>query len=152
MSASALLIDSSVWIARVFDAHRGHSAASAALKAATAPRPAVFCRATEQSFLRLASTPALLRIYGAAGMTNVDALELLNRFRGLATVAFREEPAGLAPLWHRLAARPSASPKLWMDAFLAAFAIAGGLQLVTLDRDFKSFERAGLDLVVLEGK
>jgi predicted nucleic acid-binding protein len=37
-----------------------------------------------------------------------------------------------------------------MDAYLAAFAIAGGLQLVTLDRDFKSFEEGGLRLELLE--
>jgi predicted nucleic acid-binding protein len=34
-----------------------------------------------------------------------------------------------------------------MDAYLAAFAMAGGLQLVTTDKDFKQFN--GLNLVVL---
>ena len=32
-----------------------------------------------------------------------------------------------------------ASPKLWMDAYLAAFAIAGGCQLVTTDQGFAQF-------------
>lgn len=36
-----------------------------------------------------------------------------------------------------------------MDAYLAAFAIAGGLMLVSLDRDFKNFVPLGLDLVML---
>lgn len=36
-----------------------------------------------------------------------------------------------------------------MDAYLAAFAIAGGLQIMTLDHDFMSFGHAGLDLLVL---
>jgi len=31
-----------------------------------------------------------------------------------------------------------------MDAYLAAFAITGGMTMVTLDRDFESFEQASL--------
>jgi predicted nucleic acid-binding protein len=31
------------------------------------------------------------------------------------------------------------APKLWSDAYLAAFAIAGGYQLVTFDRGFKQY-------------
>jgi predicted nucleic acid-binding protein len=34
-----------------------------------------------------------------------------------------------------------------MDAYLAAFAIAGGHRLLAFDRDFRQFE--GLDLVLL---
>jgi len=37
-----------------------------------------------------------------------------------------------------------------MDAYLAAFAFAGGHQLVTTDKGFKQFK--GLDLVVLSSK
>jgi len=33
-----------------------------------------------------------------------------------------------------------------MDAYLAAFAMAGRLSLVAFDRDFRKFEPAGLDL------
>ena len=40
-----------------------------------------------------------------------------------------------------------ASPKLWMDAYLAAFTVAGGYQLVTTDKGFKQFK--GLDILVL---
>jgi predicted nucleic acid-binding protein len=36
-----------------------------------------------------------------------------------------------------------------MDAYLAAFATAGGLRMVTLDRDFKTFVPHGLDLNLL---
>lgn len=47
-----------------------------------------------------------------------------------------------------LALRDTASPKLWMDAWLAAFAICAGLQLVTFDRGFAQF--AGLELLLLD--
>ena len=57
-----------------------------------------------------------------------------------------EEPPGTFALWQRLAARDTASPKLWMDAYLAGFAISGGLRLISLDQDFKNFVPHGLDL------
>jgi len=36
-----------------------------------------------------------------------------------------------------------------MDAYLVAFATAGGLALLTLDRDFKNFVGQGLQLRLL---
>ena len=51
-------------------------------------------------------------------------------------------------LWKDLAARGTASPKLWMDAYLAAFALAGEYRLVTTDAAYRQFK--GLDLLVLE--
>ena len=56
---------------------------------------------------------------------------------------------GLSGLWPSLAGRATASPKVWMDAYLAAFAIKGDLTLVTLDRDFCSYEKEGLNLIVV---
>jgi len=112
-------------------------------------RPAVFCRATELTFLRLASTPALLRLSNASGLTNQDSVTTLTKLLGDSRVAHREEPEGITPLWHRLGARDSASPKRWMDAYLAAFAIAGSLRLVTADHDFVDFQAEGLKLDLL---
>jgi predicted nucleic acid-binding protein len=37
-----------------------------------------------------------------------------------------------------------------MDAYLAAFAITGGLRLVTLDKDFRNYESTGVDLLLLK--
>jgi predicted nucleic acid-binding protein len=62
-------------------------------------------------------------------------------------VARRWLKAGLDRRWRQLAARDAASPKRWMDAYLAAFAQAGGYRLVTTDAAFRQF--AGLDLVLL---
>ncbi|MCU0751035.1 MAG: hypothetical protein MUF13_15970, partial [Akkermansiaceae bacterium] len=59
------------------------------------------------------------------------------------------EPEGTRELWLELAAIPSASPKVWMDAYLAAFAIRAGLPFATLDADFRKFEAAGLVLLLL---
>ena len=36
------------------------------------------------------------------------------------------------------------APKRWMDAYVAAFAMAAGVVLVSLDRDFSRFEQQDL--------
>ncbi len=133
-----------------FPTHPFHAAALAALEAATEDEPAVFCRATQNSFLRLATTPQLLKLYDAESLTNRDALAGLKILLSSPSVQEMDEPPGTVTLWHKLATRNTASPKVWMDAYLAAFAIAGGLRLVTLDKDFKSFVSQGLDLVLLK--
>lgn len=143
------LFDTNVWIAAIFSTHPFHSRAQTALAERTAAEPAVFCRSTQQSFLRLASTEALLKAYGALGLTNRDALVALSDLMTLPQVCDRLEPPGTVALWHRLAGRDTASPKLWMNAYLAAFALGGGLSLVSLDHDLKSFEKQGLDLILL---
>ena len=143
------LFDTSAWIAAVFTSHPFHQPAQKYLRQATPAEPAVFCRSTQQSFLRLASTPALLKAYGATGLTNRDALAALGALLALKQVCEREEPPGTSTLWHRLASHDSASPKTWMDAYLAAFAINGGLRMVTLDQDFKKFVPNGLKLTLI---
>jgi predicted nucleic acid-binding protein len=57
---------------------------------------------------------------------------------------------GVRALWQRLAARSASSPKILMDAYLAAFAIAGNLSLVTLDRDFAAYKAHGLSQLLLQ--
>jgi toxin-antitoxin system PIN domain toxin len=111
--------------------------------------PACFCRATQQSFLRLAITPAILKAYGAEGFTNLDAVSLIAALTKLPNIQMLPEPLELEPLWHRLAGLKTASPKVWMDAYLAAFAIRHEAELVTLDRDFRDFEMDGLKLRLL---
>lgn len=47
---------------------------------------------------------------------------------------FAPEPFSLDPEWRRLTAHDRPAPRLWTDAYLAAFARAAGMRLVTLDR------------------
>ncbi|MDW8382569.1 MAG: PIN domain-containing protein [Verrucomicrobiota bacterium] len=146
----ASLFDTSAWLAAVLPKHPAHRNAQAVLQAATALEPVVFCRATEVSFLRLLTTPRLLRLYEAEHMTNRLAMEVLRFLLSRAAIIELSEPPGTADLWHRLAIRDNASPKVWMDAYLAAFAICGGLQLVTLDSDFKAYEAHRLRVLLLD--
>lgn len=138
------LVDTSVWLAALFSTHQFYPPAKRCLLEATPATPVFFCRSTQQSFLRLASTPTVLQAYGAAGLTNRDALSALDSLMALPQVRVSDEPPGTFQLWQRLAARDTASPKVWMDAYLAAFAISGGLRLASLDRDFQNFTSFGL--------
>lgn len=121
------LLDVNVWGEAAFAAHPGHHSAQAVLLQATPAAPALFCRATQQSFLRLVSTPAICTTYQAASITNQDGLAALEAFQALPQVDLVDEPIG-------------------MDAYLAAFAISSFTRMVTLDQDFRQFFRAGLDL------
>ena len=149
MSASGYLFDANVWLALAFDRHPQHTLAHAALARASRRRKAFFCRSTQQSFLRLASNPAILRLARAEHLTNRDAAEMLRRFMGAPAVGWHDEPSGVEELWLRLAERDAASPKVWMDAWLAAFAIQAGMTFVTLDADFLSAQASGLPLELL---
>lgn len=143
------LYDTSAWIAAVFPAHPFHSQVQNSLRTNTSTNPAVFCRSTQQSFLRLLTNPAVTKAFGVEGVSNHDALRALDTFLALPQVIEQAESEGTVGLWRQMVNRSTASPKLWMDAYLAAFAIAGGLHLVTLDRDFRNFEPAGLALILL---
>ena len=90
----------------------------------------------------------LTKVYGAKGLSNRDAQVALDALQML--VSWRDELQGTFALWRTFATRDTASPTLWMGAYLAAYAVAGKLRLVTLDRNFKNFVLQGLDLTLLE--
>lgn len=146
----ACLLDVNVWLAAAFPAHPAPHSAEAVLLEATAAAPALFCRATQQSFLRLVSTPTIFTAYRSEPLTNRDALGALAAFAALPQVDLIDEPSGLESLWWRLAGLAEAAPKRWMDAHLAAFAIGGSLRLISLERDVQQFVDAGLDLLLLQ--
>ncbi|MEI6175353.1 MAG: TA system VapC family ribonuclease toxin [Verrucomicrobiota bacterium] len=145
------LIDANVWIAVSFEGHDYHQQALQFLTRETSlASPALLCRATEQSWLRLLTTPALHRRYDSPPVSNRDALNILSDTLELPNVRMIEdEPTGVRALWHRLASLSSASPKVWMDAYLAAFAISHGVEFVTLDSDFNAYVQDGLKLILL---
>ncbi len=141
------LADSNFWLALALSGHSLHKSAATWLADQSPKDPVAFCRSTQQSFLRLLSTSAVLSPYGIPPLTNADAWRAYEGLLADRRIAFAHEPPGLELRWKALAARTSSSPKLWMDAYLAAFAIAGGHKLITTDMAFKQFK--GLDVVIL---
>lgn len=95
------------------------------------------------------STAGIARTYDVPPLSNLESWQTLEALQALPQVAWRDEPPGVLAHWRNLAALDTSSPKVWMDAYLAAFAMAAGLRLVTLDSDFKNFESQGLKLTLL---
>ncbi len=146
----ASLFDTNLWLALTFPKHQFRNQAQGYLSDLPKGATVSFCHATQQSWLRLVTTPALHRIYDFPPITNHDAIAMFRRWLADPRVDLIEsEPTGTRTLWLELADRKSASPKLWMDAYLAAFSISGKLRLVTTDTDFRQFEANGLDLKLL---
>jgi uncharacterized protein len=142
------LCDVNVWLALALSKHVHHRAVRRWFDGIDQPGALVFCRATQQALLRLLTNPAVLAPYGNPPLSNAAAWRIYEAFAADDRVTSRtDEPAHVEVHWKRFALRDSASPKLWMDAYLAAFAVAAGLRLVTTDAAFRQF--AGLDAVVL---
>jgi toxin-antitoxin system PIN domain toxin len=142
-----MLADSNVWLALALSKHEYHSAARTWLAKHEPSGTVLFCRSTQQSFLRLLTTQAVLAPYGIPPLSNKAAWAAYEGFRANPRISWKEEPRGLEAQWKKWAGAAKASPKLWMDAYLAAFAMAGGYQLVTTDKAFRQFK--GLEALVL---
>lgn len=120
--------------------HPHHSQVKAALSQRDSESPAVFCRATEQSYLRSVITPKLFAYYRADSMTNSRTIRNFSDFLSqLPIISLHEKPADMRALWPKMAAHERPSPKVWMVAYLAAFAISEKLSLTTLDSYFTAF-------------
>ena len=140
------LCDSNVWIAIAVEQHAHHEHAAAWFAALKETDIALFCRATRISFLRLL-TQRIAPDF--VPLSNREAWQALDQLTVDEATGFASEPEGLDQVWRQLSELATASPKRWMDAYLAAFAITAGMRLVTFDSDFGNFESHGLDLILL---
>ena len=143
-----MLCDSNVWLALVFAWHVHHTAARDWFDSIDDLGSIRFCRATQLSFLRLLTRAAVFVPFEASPLSNQEAWSTYRALLADDRIVYQgTEPAGLDARWREFALRDTASPKLWMDAYLAAFAQAGGYKMVTLDKAFKQFSE--LDLILL---
>jgi toxin-antitoxin system PIN domain toxin len=140
------LCDSNVFLALAVEQHAHHSVAASWFGALTETDTVLLCRSTRISFLRLLTQKIAADF---VPLTNREAWAVLDELMADDATGFEAEPDGLDMVWRRLTDGHASSPKLWMDAYLAAFAITGGLRMVTLDKDFRNFESHGLDLLLL---
>lgn len=100
-----------------------------------------FCRVTQMSLLRLLTNR---HVMGADVMSMRDSWRTYRTMLVDERIRFASEPAGLETEWHRMTAHDRSTPKVWTDPYLAAFADAAGMQLVTLDRVILSLARNAL--------
>jgi toxin-antitoxin system PIN domain toxin len=130
-----LLPDVNVWVALTFDTHPNHPSAKAWFDALAA-EVCHFCRVTQQGYLRIATNQKAM---GLNALTLDEAWAAYDAFLGDPRVAFAAEPAGLEGHWRAFTTGGTFSTHVWNDAYLAAFALAGGLAVVTFDRGFAMF-------------
>jgi toxin-antitoxin system PIN domain toxin len=116
--------------------HEHHESALRWLEQLPDGSPVAICRLAQMGLLRLLSNPAVMGV----DVCGTDAAWKINdRLLGDPRFAFAEEPRGLETVLRSLTKGFPYSPKLWQDAYLAAFAVASDLPLVTFDRGFQKF-------------
>jgi uncharacterized protein len=126
-----LLPDVNVWIALNFDRHVHHAAAKQWYEALPLSATIVFCRQTQLGLFRILTT---VTVMGQRVLTQLECWQIYDRWLETGQVAWADEALGLEPLLRARTSGATASPKVWMDAYLAAFAELGNLTLVTMDR------------------
>jgi uncharacterized protein len=144
MNGTVDLVDVNVWLALSVPDHVHHDRARRYWYEESAAELA-FCRVTSLAFLRLSTQPAVM---GGNPLTVSQAWKAYQALRQLPEVILAREPDGCEARLGTWVNEGAASPRLWTDAYLAAFAVAGGFRFATLDRDFRRFP--DLDLLHLE--
>jgi uncharacterized protein len=138
------LPDINFWIALSYSSSPQSASAKLWFDALPPATLCIFCRYTQMGFLRLSTNakvnPSQLQTLSQAWVV-YETILLDPR------VGYSEEPKGLENNWRSLTQLNRYSTNLWNDAYLAAFALAGGHELVTFDRGFAQF--AGLNCTIL---
>jgi uncharacterized protein len=134
--------DVNVWVALIWRDHKDSERARTWFEKAAAER-FLFSRFTQVSVLRILTTRSVM---GDDVETMASAWRLWDRVTADERIALVPEPEGLEPPFRKASQLPSASPKVWADAYLLGFAEAAGLKLVTFDRALRS---RGADVLVL---
>jgi toxin-antitoxin system PIN domain toxin len=129
---SLSFLDINVWLALVWECH-AHAEQARKWFDGSQDDQFFFCRFTQLGLLRLLTTKAVM---GNDVRTMAGAWEIYDECCTDPRVAFLAEPSGLDSALRGLSKGRRASPKLWGDAYLAAFAFKAGLKLVTFDRAF----------------
>ncbi len=130
-STSSVFPDVNVWLAFSTRDHQHFQPAWNWYAALPAQTKLLFCRFTQLGFLRLLTTQSVM---GMGTLTQVEAWSAYGRWIEDAEAEFAEEPAGMEQILRSMTGSGQASPKDWADSYLAAFAEAASLTLVTFDQ------------------
>jgi uncharacterized protein len=125
---SGWLPDVNVWLSLCSDRHVHHGVARDWLAAVR--EPVYFCRVTQMALLRLLTNP---KVMGTDILTPQDAIGVYRELRGDERVRYADEPSDAERLWLSMMTDPVARGSVWTDAWLAAFALAHRLRLVSFD-------------------
>lgn len=102
-----------------------------------------FCRMTQQGFLRLATNS---KVVGSHALSMPVAWQACDLYLGDSRIDWADEPSEVKSGWRVFTQGGTFSPNVWNDAYLAAFAMAGGDELVSFDKGFAQF--SGLNCTI----
>ena len=120
-----------MWLALAHEIHPHHEAVKVWSDSLESDSIVYFCRFTQLGFLRLLTNQSAMR---ADVLTQSQAWEAFDALVADPGNRMVDEPSGIDPLFRAQTDRNETSTKHWADGYLAAFAAAGNLTLVTLDR------------------
>lgn len=139
-----VLCDVNLLLALVTDRHTHHPLAERWMEKLSAGE-VVVCRVVQTGLLRLLNNPAVMR---EEAMDTDGCWSIWRELLEDERICFvPSEPPGLDAVFEEFTRKRSFSPRLWTDAYLAAYARVGGFTLVTFDSGFSNF--SGLTCEVL---
>jgi uncharacterized protein len=127
---SWLLPDINVWVAMHHQRHEHHMVAEAWFDGLD-DQMLVFCRQTQLGFFRLLTNPAVM---GDETVTQQQCWAIYEEWLAEGRAVLQAEHPGIEPAIRARTLALEPAHKTWLDAYLAAFAEAAGLTLVTFDR------------------
>ena len=130
-STTSLFPDINVWAALTYEGHTHHRAAADWYAELPPEATLVFCRFTQLGLLRLLTTAAVM---GDEVMTQPEAWRAYDSWHKDSRIEFAEEPSEFDSHFRALTRLRQSAARDWADSYLAAFAAAGQLTLVTFDR------------------
>jgi len=139
----ACLADVNLLLACCYQGHAHHVAALHWLDEQEAS-DVVICHQTQLGLLRLLTNASLM---GKSVCTLSQAWDVYDLMMSDERFDFQAESPGLEGALRENTQSGRVSPKLWQDAYLAAFARTAKLRLATFDRGFKQFSALKVELL-----
>jgi uncharacterized protein len=133
-TTSFLFPDINVWVALTLGRHVHHLVARDWFESLPADVRICFCRFTQLGLLRLLTAEVVM---GDEVMNQPEAWAAYDAWLKDDRVRLLEEPPDLEGRFRARTRLKRAAPKAWADAYLAAFAEASQVTLVTFDRAFR---------------
>jgi toxin-antitoxin system PIN domain toxin len=134
-----------VWLALAHGVHPHHRAAITWGESLDPESRFYFCRVSQLSLLRLLTNESVM---GVDVATQAEAWHIYDLFYENGRTFLADEPKGLEDLLRSRTTKIRSSTKEWADEYLAAFAEAAALRLVTFDKALAGRAKRALLLTV----
>jgi toxin-antitoxin system PIN domain toxin len=128
---SSIFPDVNLWLALNYSRHIHSRVAVEWYSEQETSSALIFCRHTQLGLFRLLNTTAVM---AEDVLSQPQCWQIFDGWIDSGQAIFAPEPFRMESVLRANTRLNSASPKVWADAYLAAFAETAGLTLVTFDR------------------